>query len=98
MHTPPQLNNIQHTEAKEGKTLLFVLILKQIPNKFRLALRNFKNLIIMLKNISNLGETLNKNEQQAIKGGIWNSLAECQEHCPGSCLIGFYGKRWACGM
>jgi hypothetical protein len=52
----------------------------------------------MLKNISNLGETLNKNEQQAIKGGIWNSLAECQENCPGSCLIGFYGKRWACGM
>ena len=30
---------------------------------------NLKNLFIMLKNISNLGSTLNKKEQQFIKGG-----------------------------
>lgn len=31
---------------------------------------NLKNLIIMFKNISNLGKTLNKTEQQSINGGV----------------------------
>ncbi len=41
----------------------------------------------MLKNISNLGQTLNKNQQQSIKGGgfyfcviyTFSDLVECEE-------------------
>ncbi|CAL2078857.1 conserved protein of unknown function [Tenacibaculum sp. 190524A02b] len=40
----------------------------------------------MLKNISNLGQTLNKNQQKSIKGGIavcfiytFSDLVHCQE-------------------
>ncbi len=50
----------------------------------------------MLKNISNLGTTLNKKEKQSINGGLWFSLAECQDNCEGICAIGFLGQRWAC--
>ncbi|MEB3345130.1 hypothetical protein U6A24_06655 [Aquimarina gracilis] len=50
----------------------------------------------MLENISNLGKPLNKTEQNSIRGGIWDSLAECEANCEGICAIGYFGNRWAC--
>lgn len=50
----------------------------------------------MIKKISNLGKSLSKKELKSIQGGIWNSLAECQANCEGTCWQGMGVDRWAC--
>ncbi len=54
--------------VKQGETLLLLRFFLTLFFYLSLSLRNLK-IYIMLKNISNLGSTLNKTEQQSINGG-----------------------------
>lgn len=48
----------------------------------------------MLKNISNLGKTLNKKEQKEVKGGLLGLASSCKYECSGTSykLVGGQGQ------